>query len=48
MRKTEDFGDLNESTVKEVWNNSSYTTARCLSKDNFVPGEWVGCLDCRA
>jgi MoaA/NifB/PqqE/SkfB family radical SAM enzyme len=46
--KTEDFGDLNESTVKEVWNNSSYTTARGLFKDNFVPGEWVGCLDCSA
>ena len=46
--KTEDFGDLNESTVKEVWNNSSYTTARGLFKDSFVPGEWVGCLNCSA
>ena len=44
--KTEDFGDLNLSSVKEVWNNSSYTTARSLFNDKFVPGEWVGCLDC--
>ena len=44
--KTEDFGDLNDSSVKEVWNNEKYTTARGLFNKDFVPGEWVGCLDC--
>ena len=44
--KTQDFGDLNESSVKEVWNNTKYTTARGLYDKSFVPGEWIGCLDC--
>ena len=44
--KTQDFGDLNDFSVKEVWNNSKYTTARGLFKNDFVPEEWVGCLDC--
>ena len=44
--KTQDFGDLNESSVKEVWNNAKYTTARGLYKKDFIPEEWVGCLDC--
>ena len=44
--KAQDFGDLNESSVKEVWNNEKYTTARGLFNKDFVPGEWVGCLDC--
>jgi MoaA/NifB/PqqE/SkfB family radical SAM enzyme len=44
--KTQDFGDLNESSVKEVWNNAKYTTARALYDKDFVPEEWVGCLDC--
>ena len=44
--KTQDFGDLNDFSVKKVWNNSKYTTARGLFKNDFVPEEWVGCLDC--
>ena len=44
--KTQDFGDLNDSSVKKVWNNSKYTTARGLFKNDFIPEEWVGCLDC--
>ena len=44
--KTQDFGDLNKSTVEEVWNNEKYTTARGLFNTDFVPREWVGCLDC--
>lgn len=44
--KIQDFGDLNESSVKEVWNNTKYTTARALYDKDFVPGEWIGCLDC--
>ena len=44
--KTQDFGDLNKSSVEEVWNNEKYTTARGLFNTDFVPREWVGCLDC--
>ena len=44
--KTQDFGDLNDFSVKKVWNNPKYTTARGLFKNDFVPEEWVGCLDC--
>jgi MoaA/NifB/PqqE/SkfB family radical SAM enzyme len=44
--KTQDFGDLNDFSVKKIWNNSKYTTARGLFKNDFVPEEWVGCLDC--
>ena len=44
--KTQDFGDLNQSSVKEIWNNDRYRTARALYQKNFVPGEWIGCLDC--
>ncbi|MDA0264179.1 MAG: SPASM domain-containing protein [Chloroflexi bacterium] len=44
--KTEDFGDLNESTVKAVWNNAQYTTARGLFNKGITPEKWVGCLDC--
>ena len=44
--KTQDFGDLKDASVKKVWNNSKYTTARGLFKNDVVPEEWVGCLDC--
>jgi len=44
--KTQDFGDLNQSSVKQIWNNDKYQAARALYQKNFVPGEWVGCLDC--
>ena len=44
--KEQDFGDLNESSVKEVWNNGKYTTARGLYGEKFAPKEWVGCLEC--
>ena len=44
--KTQDFGDLNESSVNEVWNNAKYTTARGLYEDKFIPEQWIGCLDC--
>ena len=46
MDKTQDFGDLNKSSVKEVWNNEKYMTARGLFTKGFAPREWVGCLDC--
>ena len=44
--KTQDFGDVNESTVKAIWNDADYTTARGLFKKGFVPDRWVECLDC--
>jgi MoaA/NifB/PqqE/SkfB family radical SAM enzyme len=44
--KTKDFGDVNESSIKSIWNGAEYTTARGLFKKDFVPGKWVGCLDC--
>ena len=44
--KTQDFGDLNQSSVKEIWNNDRYRAARALYQKSFVPGEWTGCLDC--
>ena len=44
--KTQDFGDVNESSVKAIWNSADYTTARGLFKKDFIPGKWVGCLDC--
>ena len=44
--KTQDFGDVNKSPIKAIWNGSDYTTARGLFKKDFVPDKWVGCLDC--
>lgn len=44
--KTQDFGDLNESSVKDVWNNENYETARGLFEQDFIPETWVGCLNC--
>ena len=44
--KIQDFGDVNESSVKEIWNNASYNAARGLFKKNVMPEKWVGCLDC--
>ncbi len=44
--KSEDFGDLNASSVKEIWNNDEYHTARGLFQDSYVPDKWVGCLSC--
>ena len=44
--KSEDFGDVNTSSVKEIWNNDEYHTARSLFRDSYVPNKWVGCLSC--
>jgi MoaA/NifB/PqqE/SkfB family radical SAM enzyme len=44
--KTQDFGDVDHSSVREIWNNDKYKAARALYNKNFVPGEWIGCLDC--
>ena len=42
----DDFGDVKTHSIKEIWNNESYLTARGLFKDGSVPTSYVGCLDC--
>ena len=44
--KSQDFGDVNANSVKEIWNNDEYQTARGLFQDSYVPNKWVGCLSC--
>ena len=44
--KSQDFGDVNTTSVKEIWNNKDYQTARSLFRDEYVPEKWVGCLSC--
>ncbi len=42
----DDFGDVREHTIKEIWNNRQYRTARGLFGKSEVPREYVGCIDC--
>jgi len=44
--KSEDFGETTENSLKEIWNNDSYTTARGLFQENRTPEKWVGCMSC--
>ena len=43
---SDDFGDVKTHSIREIWNNEHYATARGLFKDDFVPPAYVGCLDC--
>ena len=43
---SDDFGDVNSNSIKEIWNNDNYLTARGLFKDGFVPTTRVGCVTC--
>ena len=43
--KEQDFGDVGEHSVRDIWNNERYTAARALFKGE-APEERVGCLDC--
>ena len=45
---SDDFGDVNTHTIKEIWNNQRYHTARGLFKNGNggAPSMRVGCLDC--
>ena len=43
---SDDFGDVKTHSIREIWNNEHYATARGLFKDGFVPEAYVGCLDC--
>lgn len=42
----DDFGDVKTHSIKEIWNNEHYQTARSLFKDGFQPTTQVGCLSC--
>ena len=42
----DDFGDVKTQSIKEIWNNQKYRTARGLFKKGTMPGQYVGCLDC--
>ncbi len=44
--KAEDFGEVTVSSIKEIWNNENYTTARGLFQDGFKPEKQVGCTNC--
>jgi MoaA/NifB/PqqE/SkfB family radical SAM enzyme len=44
--KSDDFGNVNTSTVADIWNNSDYLTARGLFEDGYEPQQWVGCMSC--
>ena len=43
---SDDFGDLKSNSIKEIWNNQNYITARGLFDQGFVPKNYVGCLNC--
>ena len=42
----DDFGNLNTHSIKEIWNNTRYSTARKLFNENYVPTTKIGCLNC--
>ena len=44
--KADDFGDVSESSFKEIWNNDKYTSARKLFNKGATPTTQVGCLTC--
>ena len=44
--KSEDFGDVNHSSIQKIWNNDNYTTARGMFQDGYTPEKWVGCMGC--
>ena len=43
---SDDFGSVKTQSIKEIWNNESYLTARRLFQDKFRPNTYVGCIDC--
>ena len=43
---SDDFGDVKTHSIKEIWNNEHYLTARGLFKEGYIPKAQVGCLDC--
>ena len=43
---SDDFGDVRSRSIKEIWNNQHYLTARGLFNKNNSPQSYVGCLNC--
>lgn len=43
---SDDFGDVRTHSIKEIWNNHLYRTARGLFNKSGKPTEYVGCIDC--
>ena len=44
----DDFGDVRNHSIKEIWNNHAYRTARGLFHKSGTPKQYVGCMDCSA
>ena len=44
----DDFGDVRNHSIKEIWNNHAYRTARGLFRKSGTPKQYVGCMDCSA
>ncbi|MFQ5872442.1 MAG: radical SAM/SPASM domain-containing protein [Dehalococcoidia bacterium] len=42
----DDFGNVKEDSVKTIWNNAHYRTARTLFRNGNRPEVGVGCLTC--
>ena len=42
----DDFGNINDQSIEEIWNNDHYRTARTLFKNGDMPEVEVGCLTC--
>ena len=42
----DDFGDVRTHSIKEIWNNDLYRTARGLFRESGTPKQYVGCFDC--
>ena len=42
----DDFGNVKDESIKSIWNNAHYTTARNLFKNGDMPEVAVGCLTC--
>ena len=43
---SDDFGNVSNQSIKQIWNNSNYVAARSLFQDGSVPKANVGCLNC--
>jgi len=43
---SDDFGNVKTHSIKEIWNNEQYVTARGLFRDGDLPKVHVGCLEC--
>ncbi|MEE9324053.1 MAG: radical SAM protein [Dehalococcoidia bacterium] len=42
----DDFGNVNNQSIKEIWKNEHYLTARNLFRNGEQPKQWVGCINC--